>query len=502
MVISKNLNLVLMVSVIFLLSIAIVEAAHTSFATEKSCYDVGSGVKFKLEPNAPDNVTVTDFRPWDIVTANNNHVYSPARQPTNWTLYAGDWLSWSWNQRNSNGLQVPTGPYKVVIPPTRFYPNHGVSLEAKFSVAVDKDEDCIADTVDKCPYDATNSCLAEQIAPESPIGGATCVPALDWCPNDRDGDGAVDENDKCPTQSGPEWNEYCPDHKYKQDAANAGSTAVAAAAGVTVVATLAGTPITGLFFLAGEVVFDAVVVYDATEKIRKDPPDKNYKEIAALVYRQAVLLPETSEENYILNKIIVAAVNYNAAANAFVKSNERFQGAELAGNKEWTQKQAVLAQFYARKTAQTLRELNEALTEYKTLLEDKNANVVVTKKHLQQFQENLRKDGLAALPQQEIEFAKNNLFATENEINFLKDSALSINSNEWNDEVISIKIDIMKKSNEGLAISLEKYAEDLNVIAKKKLWIQPAPQQTNSTILLLVVLIIAALAIILIKKRK
>jgi len=453
---------------------ATVEANHVdvSMATDKACYNIGSAVKFTFANNGPAIITFTDGLPWDAKDATNNLVYSPMRDNTITDVDAGDALSWSWNQRSSKGAQVAAGSYKIAIPKNRFSPNDGADLESSFSIGADADEDCIGDTTDSCPYDATNACAASNIGNGNPgghniippIGGVVCIAGLPC--EDPDGDDMVNDYDLCDYNSGPKWNEGCPDYNYKKEVIRTEKANMAGAAALSLVsAPINLLPVVGTGIWAAVLIGEAAVtvytVVDGLLKIKNDPPDPNYKELAEMKYRQAILLPEDSEINQVTNNLIVASLNFNAAANAFVHSNERFMGAEAAKDYEWMQKQAELTKFYALKSAQTLKEFNFAITDFELMLAKYGANVPVTKDILQQKQGELKSKGIANVWPYEVEFARNNLFATDAEIQALSDNILSLDPVTWRDEPISEKIEKMKAANNKFIIALENRAAEV-----------------------------------------
>ncbi len=467
---SKKTKYVFLAAVLILLAgLPAVSANHASLATEKQCYNVGSAVKFTMSNNGQNAITLTDGHPWDARNAQGNIVYSPFRDNTLVDLDAGDTLSWSWNQKGANGLQVAAGKYSMVVPTPMFNPNDGANLESALTIALDADEDCIADAADECPYDNTNDCIRSKDV-QRPIGGRDddklfdCID-IKWCP-DNDGDGASNDKDGCPELKGPAWNNYCPDYKYKQAAVDDAQATNQAMLGTTLVAVLANLiPGVGqaifIGVAVGEVVMDVVIATDATLQVINDPPDSNYKELAQLEYRPVVLLPEINEINFVTNKLITASINYNAAANAFVHSNERYMGAELARDFEWMQEQASMTRFYALKTADAIKGLNTALTEYELMLAKYGANIMFTKSDVLKFQGRVRAEGASALPPYELEFARNNLFATENEIQSLQTDILAVDAATWNDEPLSGKIEALKKANNNYIIALENYAGEV-----------------------------------------
>lgn len=440
-----------------------VEAVVTSMSIT-GCNNISSQVNFELSNLDSVTITLADGRPWDVVDAANNNVYSPARDFTITDVDAGSKISWSWNQKNSNGAPVAPGSYKIIIPVNRFSPNDGVNLEASFSIAADADEDCAPDASDACPYDATNSCKGEQVVQvvTKPIGNHFgCVPGTRLCgpiinDDDYDRDGAnKEQGDKCERTSGPESNHYCPDYELKGAHAKEFIKQKEAA--------LADTGWAWLFFAKAylEVTSTQAKLDDANQRIAHDPPDSNYKEIAKLEVPQYVALPETDESNYLANMYAAAIDNYMAAANAFVHSNERFMGAQQAKDVEWTQTQAKMTRFYALKTADALKDINGALTEQELLMAKTGHNGILTKAKLQEFQNQIRANGVSALPKGEVEFAKNNLLMSDAEVAHLTDHILEVNPANWKEESTLDKIENYKEANNEFIISLENYAANV-----------------------------------------
>jgi hypothetical protein len=476
-------GLILCLTVLLLLAaIPAAEANHASLTTDKSCYNFGSAATIKLANVGQQAITLTSNNPWDIKDTNNNLVFSPMKNNQLEDLDAGDSKSWLWNQKNQNNVQVAAGSYKAAIATNSFDPDDGVNLEAAFSVAADADEDCTIDSADICPYDATNTCRVNAGGggddgsgiqlwppPEHVMEVWRDIKSHQYCVGntrlcvqpgtDPDGDGATEEQgDKCPGQSGPAWNEYCPDYDYKKTEAER----------VRSVASKVATDETGWtwvipFYGLAKAMHEVITVNqesdNAAGRIAHDPPDPNYKEIAKLEYPRYMPLAGTDEQSYLVNAHLVAAINYAAAAEAFVKSNERFMGAELASDHEWMQSQALMTRFYAYKTAEALKQLNNVLTEHElSLAKTGEGGLVFTKAQLQQFQDKLRSEGINALPQAEIDFARNNLFMSEEKIARLPDHILEQNPAAWVEKPLVAKMEDYKDANNRFIIALENYA--------------------------------------------
>ncbi len=175
---------------------------------------------------------------------------------------------------------------------------------------------------------------------------------------------------------------------------------------------------------------------------------------------------------------------------AFISSNEKYFGAKEANDKYWMQIHSEERKKYAALVAKYLKEYYSALNEFKLLILNNGADVIITKADLINFQDKLRLQGASALPQLEIAILKDNLGGTDAEVQKLVNNILSIDPNSWVDEPITIKIEQAIKTN-------EKFISILDAIANL-----PSTDKNKESNYLIVALVFIIVTFIIITKRR
>ena len=449
-----------------------------------------SDVQFNVEDNGGDGLSLinggivvyrTDQNGAELIAIQCNweELQNPDGICNNYDIAQNGKLAWSWDQKyytgnqkkddaNNDGLNdvVPAGKYYgiIITVPHKNYAAGTTQYQTQtFVLDADDDGDTIPNGADICPQ--TN--------------GGGKGNAL-GCP-DADNDGVQDEKDKCvdkaETQNGYLDEDGCPDELFaggpaqgrftcsaeeckqiqlKNEARRDGQTGIVMQAAATLVgigdkASERPGGISKLWPIAFalEVVEDYKIV-QKTKKLVEDPPDPNYKVSVKLKQTQINFLNETDEQTKIINELFLAGRDYADTVDAFIAANEKYMGAKEAGDDYWIQLHTAERREFAKLTATKLKEFNDVLHEVEVFILQNNVNEVITKEQLINFQNELRLRGVAALPPEEVEMLKNNLGGTDEDIQNLVDSILSINQNEWADEPFSVKTKLHFDANQNL----------------------------------------------------
>lgn len=88
--------------------------AETTLTTSKASYTAGETVQFTLTNKGPADVTLLNSAPFTI-TQGSKTILAPVALQVIETLKANQSSSWTWNQKDSAGVQVGAGPYVVTV---------------------------------------------------------------------------------------------------------------------------------------------------------------------------------------------------------------------------------------------------------------------------------------------------------------------------------------------------------------------------------------------------
>ncbi|HDC92329.1 MAG TPA: PKD domain-containing protein, partial [Candidatus Acetothermia bacterium] len=83
--------------------------------TDKSAYAPGETVRIAFANVGPVTITLPNTAPWTIRDAHGRIVYTPTAAMVLTPVAPGASKSWSWNQRDNSGNQVPPGTYTVEL---------------------------------------------------------------------------------------------------------------------------------------------------------------------------------------------------------------------------------------------------------------------------------------------------------------------------------------------------------------------------------------------------
>jgi len=87
-----------------------------TFQTDQATYDMGETVTLLLSNDCLNEITLAHSAPWVIKDSSGQIVFSPAALAVITSVPSGKQLSWSWDQKDENGQQVPTGTYTAEMP--------------------------------------------------------------------------------------------------------------------------------------------------------------------------------------------------------------------------------------------------------------------------------------------------------------------------------------------------------------------------------------------------
>ena len=96
---------------------ASVKPSNLQLSTDRHVYAEGEPVAFWLRNGGGETVTLRNSAPWMIVSAKHglSVVYTPVALQAVRQVAPGETVSWTWNQRNNAGGQVPPGLYAVIL---------------------------------------------------------------------------------------------------------------------------------------------------------------------------------------------------------------------------------------------------------------------------------------------------------------------------------------------------------------------------------------------------
>ena len=91
------------------------ESGCIVFSTTKDVFKVSEPVEFILINNCEDSIVLSNSAPWRIEGLEGEVVFKPISLQVLVEVKLGEEMKWIWDQRDSEGKQVPTGRYYVVI---------------------------------------------------------------------------------------------------------------------------------------------------------------------------------------------------------------------------------------------------------------------------------------------------------------------------------------------------------------------------------------------------
>ncbi len=199
------------------------------------------------------------------------------------------------------------------------------------------------------------------------------------------------------------------------------------------------------------------------KKIIADPPDVNYKMPVVLTHKAINPLNGVDAQTQIINKLFTAGGDYADAVDAFVSANEKLMGAEQAKDYYWIRAHAIESRQYALLAAQKLAVLNQAFIDSANFaLQKLNGNdVILTRAQLANFQANLKAQGTAALPPQELQMLKNNLNGTDADAKNLVSDILQISPDSWDETPFSVKSSAGINANKDLINSFNDFSSNI-----------------------------------------
>ncbi len=462
----------------------------------------GGVVVYRVDPNGDELVAVQ---------CNQEELQNPDGICNNYDVAQNGKLSWNWDQKYYTGNQkkddvggdgqndfVTAGKYYgiiITVPHKNYAAGTTQHQTQTFVLDADDDNDAIPNGADKCPQT---------------FGSGTQRDAL-GCP-DGDNDGVPDETDKCAdkaeTINGYLDSDGCPDDLFaggagqgrfclkgpyyeqckiqalkaeaRQESRNTMAKAVVFSIAAAYAAELGGVAILG----------EAIEYYyehQKLDKLTKDPADPNYKVVVELKKREIKFLDGSDKETEISNRLISTGADYADTVDAFISAHEKYLGAEEANDKYWIGVHATEVRKYAALAAENLQKFNSAFDSLSVFIKS-GSDIIITKEQLIGFQNKLKAQGIGGLPAGEAEFIKNNLGGNETDLQELVNDIININSNDWNDEPLSAKLDTLKGTNQGLINNFKSIAKDFGL----------AP--ANMFINMMFVLVIIVTVLMLVKK--
>lgn len=85
------------------------------FKIDKDVYKKSEIITLTLENNCDYSLILPNSAPWLITDADNKIVYSPIALQVITDVRPGDRLKWTWDQRDTEGKQVPPGKYYAKV---------------------------------------------------------------------------------------------------------------------------------------------------------------------------------------------------------------------------------------------------------------------------------------------------------------------------------------------------------------------------------------------------
>ncbi len=380
-------------------------------------------------------------------------------------LSPGDTHTWQWDQKDFSGSQVADGRYIGKI---------------------STDENSNTQSTTHTFQTSNFNIKTNNNAGGGGNGGSVVVPVCEAIKYDNplgdfDTDGIYNWNDACPCLSGAASSNTgagCPDSDVKKAAKDSateiigGEVAFTVVAGVALTAAaVAGAPFTGgasLIFMAAvisigaeETITESYVTAGAIQQIAHDPPDPNYKEFVSLRPERVIAYDTSENKNFeTTNKIISSGVSIGTSSDAFVRANEKFMGAQQVSDYYWMQVHAKEVRQYSSRLAQNIVNFNSATSELEKLTTQSGLNKIVTKNDLIAYQNKIKTNGVAALPQFERDLTKS-LGGTDADVQRLADRILSVDPATWKDELLTAKSLKLKNNLQKFAESILSYSTNL-----------------------------------------
>ena len=417
-------------------------------------------------------------------------------------------LVWTWDQKyhtgnpkkddaNNDGVHdfVPKGTYYGFIN-TAAYKNYGTAIieykTAQFVLDDDSDADGIPNGADVCPQTNGGGTGNAKGCPDGDNDGIPdekddgsqpdkCQNTKEYYNNYKDGDGCPDGGFAGGPPIGVCTSEECKQAQIKNAARHSAQFAVVREAAATITGISISTPkepknptlgeinrfreetkkfrYAVIASLGFEVVSDYFTVTEA-KKIIEDPPDPNYKAAVEFKQTQIKLLNGTDRETQLINNLFMAGRAYADAVDAFVSANEKYMGANEAGDEYWINIHSAERKKYALLVAQHLERFNDADKAAEDLISEQFGNKIITKNDLINFQNELEVRRSAALPQEEIEMLKNNLGGNDADVENLVYNIISIDPDAWIDTSVLEKGKLAREANQELINAYKNIAID------------------------------------------
>jgi len=359
----------------------------------------------------------------------------------NYNIAANDKMSWNWDQKynnagaQKNGQQVPNGWYDIVINTCPLnQPNCSGTKNAitywsfDFAIEDDSDSDGISDTPDMCPDEVP-----------------TVDTNHDGC-QDSGNPGAPPPDDEGTSGEPPKPS---PDEQDASQSSGVGEGLIALGATIGSLVFLplaipvAIAEVVGWLWYTGNLGMPAATA-----------PDSNYASIVPLQHSPftplaAADVPAGLERVLPLtNALLKNGVDFKDAAQSYVSANQKYLGAKQANDFNWMNVHAAEVRQFAAKIVYATDENSQLLDSVKSFTANSGYDRIITKADVANFQNSLRTNGQAALPQIEVQAMKNNLKLTDVDVqNVLIAPSLNTNVNDWTEETLGSKIDKLKPIN-------------------------------------------------------